>query len=191
MTGDTMTIDDHDRSPLACMTRRQMLILGGGAVTVLTSLPLGGALAQNAATRTADLVQSRYKPQRIAALKDIKAKTPVPFAYPTADVRNFLVKLGERAGAGVGPDDDIVAFNTVCPHMGGPLEPESYKPEHNVVGPCLLHLSTFDLTKHGMIVSGHASDSLPQIALEIRGDSVFAIGVMGLIYGYARNPVTA
>ena len=191
MTGDAMTMDVRDRSPLACMTRRQMLILGGGAVTVLASFPLGGALARKAAPRTVDLVQSRYKPKRIAALKDIKAKKPVPFAYPTEDVRNFLVKLGERAGGGVGPDDDIVAFNTVCPHMGGPLEPESYKPEHNVVGPCLLHLSTFDLTKHGMVVSGHASDSLPQIALEVHGDSVFAIGVMGLIYGYARNPISA
>lgn len=189
-----MTIDLRDRSPFACMTRRQMLILGGSAVTVLASFPLDGVLAQQAGPKpatTGELVRSRYRAKRIATLGQINPKTPIAFTYPSKDVTNFLVKLGERAGGGVGPEEDIVAFNTVCPHMGGLLGPELYKPEYNVVGPCELHLSTFDLTKHGMVVSGHASDSLPQIALEVRGNAVFAIGVMGLIYGYARNPVSA
>jgi arsenite oxidase small subunit len=60
-----------------------------------------------------------------------------------------------------------------------------------VLGPCPLHLSTFDLTKHGMIVSGHAVESLPQIVLEIDGDDIVATGVMGLFYGYSQNPTGA
>ena len=42
--------------------------------------------------------------------------------------------------------------------------------------------------KHGMVVSGHATESLPQIALDLRGDEIYAVGVMGLMYGYSVNP---
>ena len=84
-----------------------------------------------------------------------------------------------------------MAFNTVCPHMGGYMGETEFRAEHSVLGPCPLHLSTFDLTKHGMIVSGHAVESLPQIVLEIDGDDIVATGVMGLFYGYSQNPTGA
>ena len=70
--------------------------------------------------------------------------------------------------------------------MGGPLQ-GTYKPEHQVLGACPLHLSTFDLTRHGMVVSGHATESLPQVLLETENDDILATGVMGLIYGYSAN----
>lgn len=189
-----MTSSHHPHGRGACVSRRHVLILGGSAVTVL-ALPADLAIAQvkkkGEPKPKATLVKSAYEPKKIAALSQIKAKTPIEFTYPNNDVTNILVKLGERAGAGVGADDDIVAFNTVCPHMGGPLGAEVYKPQHNVLGPCPLHLSTYDLTKHGMLLSGHSSDGLPQIVLEVRGADVYAVGIMGLIYGYDRNPVTA
>jgi arsenite oxidase small subunit len=83
-----------------------------------------------------------------------------------------------------GQKKDIVAFNQQCTHMGGPLD-GTYKPQHQVLGPCPLHLTTFDLTRHGMVASGHATESLPQIVLEIKGDDIYAVGVMGLVYGYS------
>ncbi|MBI1906526.1 MAG: arsenate reductase (azurin) small subunit, partial [Rhodocyclales bacterium] len=58
---------------------------------------------------------------------------------------------------------------------------------YQVLGPCPMHLTTFDLTKHGMVVAGHGTESLPQILLEVEGDDIYAVGVMGLIYGYADN----
>lgn len=189
-----MTNNSHSHGPGACVSRRQMLVLGGSAITVV-ALSIDDAVAQvkkkGQPKPKATLVKSAYEPKKIASLSQIKAKTPIEFTYPNDDVTNILVKLGERAGAGVGADEDIVAFNTVCPHMGGPLGAEVYKPQHNVLGPCPLHLSTYDLTKHGMLLSGHSSDGLPQIVLEVRGTDVFAVGVMGLIYGYDRNPITA
>ncbi len=109
---------------------------------------------------------------------------PVDFAYPYPDVRNILVKLGARAGSGIGPAQDIVAFNQQCPHMGGPLD-GTYKEKHQVLGPCPLHLTTFDLTRHGMVISGHSTESLPQIVLEVQGDDIYAVGVQGLVYGYS------
>jgi arsenite oxidase small subunit len=99
---------------------------------------------------------------------------------------NMLVKLGRPAGGGVGPDQDIVAFSTLCTHMGGPLGGQ-YRAPHKVVGPCPLHLTSFDLTRHGMVVAGQATESLPQIVLETRGDEIWATGVMGLIFGYHAN----
>lgn len=189
--------DNHSQPDrIACLSRRQMLILGGAGVTVIGTIS-SDALAQakrNQPTKAPPqpvLVKSSYEPKRLVALAQLQMKKPLEFTYPNKDVTNVLIRLGERAGGGIGPSEDIVAFNAVCPHMGGPLGADTYKPQYNVLGPCVLHLSTFDLTKHGMLVSGHASDSLPQIALEVRGADIYAVGVMGLIYGYNRNPVSA
>jgi len=55
------------------------------------------------------------------------------------------------------------------------------------MGPCPLHLTTFDLTRHGMVISGHATDGLPQARLEVLGDDIVATGVTGLIYGVEDN----
>lgn len=167
----------------ACMSRRQLLLWGGVAVSVVTlnSLP-GMALA--AGPRA---VRASYGRVRIASLAQLKTGKPIEFAYPYPDITNILVKLGTPAGAGVGTENDIVAFNQQCTHMGGPLQ-GTYKKAQQMLGPCPLHLTTFDLTRHGMVVSGHATESLPQIVLDIRGDEIYAIGVMGLLYGYAANP---
>ena len=75
---------------------------------------------------------------------------------------------------------DIVAFNSFCTHMGGPLA-GTFKADQGVAGPCPLHWTLFDLTRHGMVVAGHATMGLPQITLELDGDDILATGVMGLI----------
>ena len=167
------------RKPGLCMARREFLILGGSAVAVLATVG-SGAQAQQ-------LVSSGYTRKVIGRFSELQPGAEVPFTYPTDDIDNSLVMLNEPAGGGIGPDRNVVAFNVVCPHMGSYMT-GTFKPEHSVMGPCPLHLSTFDLTKHGMVVSGHASVSLPQIVLELDGDEIVATGVMGLFYGYNRNP---
>lgn len=174
----TVQIHDHTRreqdGPL-CMSRRRFL-LSGGAVVTLAAMP---GLAHAAA------IKARFRRQKIGRLSTLKAGAPISFSYPFADVRNILVRLGAAAGGGVGPDKDVVAFNQQCTHMGGPLD-GTYKATHQALGPCPLHLTTFDLTRHGMVISGHATESLPQIVLEVHGDDIYATGVMGLIHGYAN-----
>lgn len=162
------------------MSRRSFLILGGSAVTVLASYGTG-AEAQN-------LVSSSYVRKVVGKVSDLVPGKAVAFNYPTDDIENLLMMLNEEAGGGVGAERNIVAFNTICPHMGGYMGESEFKAQHSVLGPCPLHLSTFDLTKHGMIVSGHSVESLPQIVLEIDGDDIVATGVMGLFYGYSQNP---
>ncbi len=169
----------------SCMSRRQFLLAGGSAtVTVLlTTIPgFKNALAAPARVTT-------YPRKRIASLNEVQQDVPINFKYPDADPlssASFLVKLGKPAGGGVGPDGDIVAFNALCPHMGGPLM-GTYKKEYKAIGPCPLHLTTFDLIKHGMVIAGHATESLPQILLEVEENNIYATGIFGLIYGRASN----
>lgn len=175
--------DDHAHDgERACMSRRGFLLSGGATVAVvsLASLPL------DAQAQGARALRASYPRQKVASLSALKTGEPVAFNYPYPDVRNIVVKLGAEAGGGVGPARDVVAFNQQCPHMGGPMD-GTYKPQHQVMGPCPLHLTTFDLTRHGMVVSGHSTESLPQIVLELQGDDIVAVGVQGLVYGYSAN----
>lgn len=173
---------DHAEGERACMSRRGFLLSGGATVAVVTlaGLPL------DAQAQGARALRASYPRQKVASLSALKAGEPVAFSYPYPDVRNIVVKLGAVAGGGIGADKDIVAFNQQCPHMGGPLD-GTYKPLHQVLGPCPLHLTTFDLTRHGMVVSGHSTESLPQIVLELQGDDIYAVAVQGLVYGYSSN----
>ncbi len=157
-----------------CMSRRSFLLAGGSIV--LSSVP--------GISAAVELLSKDYSRYKIASLSDMKVDTPVDFTYPPGRVTSpfFAVKLGEAAGGGVGPDNDIVAFSYLCTHMGGPLQ-GSYKAQHKAIGPCPLHLTTFDLTRHGMVISGHATESLPQAKLEIVDGSIYAVAVMGLVYG--------
>lgn len=169
----------------ACVSRRRFLFAsGGGAVTVLlTGIP-GFATAQPLTARVVS-----YPRKRVASLGEVRPDVPVYFKYPDEDPlssASMLVKLGEPAGGGVGADSDIVAFNCLCPHMGGQLM-GTYKAEHKAIGPCPFHLTTFDLKKHGMVIAGHATESLPQILLEVEGNEIFATGILGLVYGRASN----
>ena len=133
-----------------------------------------------------------YPRLRIASLKTLEIDKPIRFAYPEGAKHNaaMLVKLGKKAGGGAGDDQDIVAYSTLCTHMGGDLSGE-YNAEYKVAGPCREHLTTFDLTRHGMVVSGHATQALPQIVLEFDGDDVIAVGILGLLYGYHQPPISA
>lgn len=166
-----------------CLSRRALLLGGGAMVSVVA---LGGVAGVSEAAAPNLAMVASYPKRHIGRLAALKVGQPVVFSYPYPNVSNLLVKLGVLAGGGVGPDGDVVAFNQTCTHMGGPLQ-GTYKPNHQVLGPCSLHLTTFDLTRHGMVASGHATESLPQIVLETDGDQIFAVGVMGLIYGYASN----
>ncbi len=166
-----------------CLTRRQFLFAGAvtvGTVALASVLPGSLIKAEVAA----------YDGMNVGSLSALRVGEPVKFRYPWdhGNCDSYLIKLGTPGGGGIGPDKDVVAFNTLCTHMGISLL-GSYKSEHQVLGPCPLHLSTYDLTRHGMVISGHASQGLPQVMIEARGDDIYATGVMALIYGFGDNEV--
>jgi arsenite oxidase small subunit len=157
------------------------------AVMLLADVFPGKVAAQDAETKVPVATFAR---KRIARLSELSEATPIEFNFPSAAIHTncMLFKLGKAAGGGVGDDDDIVAFSARCTHMGGDLS-RGYIKDHQLVG-CGEHLTTFDLTRHGIMVAGHATDRLPQILLEIEGDEIFATGIVGLLYGYAANPIS-
>jgi len=189
-----VTRDEHEPVPPdvceqatdALLLSRRQFLLGASATAAVITLP--GWLRLPGGAAQLPVLIAEYPRVRIGSLGALQVGVPVTFDYPWDDpqARNVLIKLGSRAGGGVGPDEDVVAFNTFCTHMGGPLA-EVFKAELGMVGPCPLHWTTFDLNRHGMVVSGHATQGLPQILLETDGDDIYAVGVMGLIFGYHDN----
>lgn len=167
--------------------RRDFLAASSVAIsTLLLSELFPGRVSAQDATTKVDV--ATYPRVRVAALADIERGTPIPFDYPGDGLHTncLLIRLNHPAGGGVGAEQNIVGFSARCTHMGGDLS-EGFVTEHSVLG-CSEHLTTFDLTRHGMVVAGHATQSLPQIVLEIDGDDVYATAIIGLLYGYNSNP---
>ena len=167
-----------------CLSRRSFLLRSGGVVggtVLLTSIP--GLEGKAIAARV-----SRYPRKLIGSLSALELNQPIKFKYPDEgrNSNSMLVRLGVLAGGGIGPGRDVVAFNTLCTHMGGDMG-TIFHPAEQVMGPCPFHQSTFDMTRHGMIVSGHGTESLPQVLLELEGDEIYAVGLIGLIYGRYDN----
>ena len=72
-----------------------------------------------AASRAApSLALVNYPTNKLANLRDLKVNEPLDISYPDADSPGVLLKLGSRVEGGAGPDGDIVAFSTLCPHKG-------------------------------------------------------------------------
>lgn len=165
------------------VSRRNFLIASGVTTTVMITMNPGTSIAEEVpATITT------FPRKFVAKLSELKLDEPVDFSYPDdgAHAESMIVKMGAQAGGGLGPDEDVVAFNYACTHQGNSLS-GSYKKDTKSLGACALHLSTYDLTRHGILISGQAYQSLPQVLLELDGDDIYATGIFGLIYGRKDN----
>ena len=176
---------EEGSGPRCAMSRRSFLLTSAAATATFTIMvtvpgPLG-AQPVPAAVAT-------YPRKRIARLSELETDVPFHFDYPDEGrySLSLLIRLGREAGGGIGPDRDVVAYSQTCTHQGGPMV-GTYKAEHKVLGPCPLHLTSYDLTRHGIVVSGNAYQSLPQVLLELDGDDVYAVGIFGLIFGRYDN----
>ncbi|MCF6355266.1 MAG: arsenate reductase (azurin) small subunit [Candidatus Polarisedimenticolaceae bacterium] len=177
---DSAQKEDQGRCTL---NRREFLLYGGTAAVAVSTISLS-LFSGSARARVVG-----YPRQWIARLSQLTDHQLLNFRYPNEQAQSFLVKMGGvQAGGGLGLEHDVVAFSYICTHQGGSLK-GGYKAvgEHRVMGQCPLHLSTYDLTRHGIIVSGQAYQSLPQVVLELEGDDIYASGVMGLLHGYHDN----
>ena len=127
-----------------------------------------------------------YPRVRVAALDDLEEGDVETFSYPLQGQENFITKLGTEAWGGVGPDDDIVAFNSLCTHAGCSMSGQ-VTPSDRMAGPCPCHFTSFDIAKGGIVVLGQASSDLPQLTLEVEDGDVYATGLNGLVWGYHDN----
>ena len=171
-----------------CMlNRREFLMYSGTTAAAASTISI--SLFPGQAQAKAKVVG--YPRKLVGKLSQLQDNKPVDFRYPD-DGQNsqcFVVKMGgAKAGGGVGPKRDVVGFSYLCTHQGGFLNGKYQAVGDNrVLGQCPLHLSTYDLTRHGIIISGQAYQSIPQVLLELDGDDIYAVGMMGLLFGRSQN----
>lgn len=155
-------------------------------VPATTTVPVTTTVTQTVTvTPTAPTPQpvAKYPRAKLANISELQPKRPVTKQYVGVNV--WVVKLGERAVGGVGPDGDVVAFANLCTHMGGPLV---YNPQNNCAV-CQIHYSQFDLARGGKMVVGHGTEHLPQVVLEFdeKTGDIYAVGINQLVYGKLSN----
>lgn len=149
-------------------------VLKAGVATAATAA-IGPSLAQVAPSQD-------YPVDSVAKLSELEVGKPVYFSYPDGNAQAILVRLGEEAIGGVGPDGDIVAFSAACTHMGCGVQ----FTDGRFLCPC--HNSLFDPAKNGQVYQGLATSYLPQIPLRINGDGdIYATAIEGLIWGRVEN----
>jgi len=187
--------------------RRNFLKL---AMAISSLLALGGITAvlksiTNPAPSFAATAGSAQFPRvKVAQLSDLQVGQPIVFNYPLDNEPNILVKLGLKALGGVGADGDIVAFSSICQHLGciygfqttgsSPACNSSYKADRPV-GYCCCHGSVYDFTDAASVISGPSPRPQPQVILEIdNSGNIYAVG-MGppTIFGHdtGSNDVSA
>ena len=161
--------------------RRQFLRGGALAAAGAAAVGVSTAPAQAASPAAA---QVNYPATKLGNIADLKVNEPVDIEYPDADSPGALIKLGQAVEGGVGPDGDIVAFSTLCPHKGYNI---NYNPDDRSFN-CPGHFSRFDVEAGGQQIWGHATSNLPQFRLRVddTGD-IYADGASDLIFGRPSN----
>lgn len=166
--------------------RRFFLKSGGTAAAAVGAvvIPIHNA---DAATPTAPLGGTvlPYSKKAVGKAAAMPVNQVVNFSYPDASSPCYAIRMGIAVPGGVGPNGDIVAYSSLCTHMGCPLAYDGGSRTFK----CGCHFSIFDPESNGQMVCGQATENLPQIKLEYdaKTDSVHAVGVDGLIYGRQSN----
>ena len=162
--------------------KRRNFLKGGVAGLVAASGLAVDSKQADAGTGTTEK-SDLYPKLEIVAIDSIGPKAEIHFEYPDENSPAVLLRLDQPAEGGIGSNKDIVAFSLLCTHKGCPLN--YIKDRNALVCPC--HWSSFDPGKSGRLVIGQASQSLPQMELDIKDGIVRAVGVDGLIYGRHTN----
>jgi len=164
---------------------RRQFLRGTG---IAAAVGVTAAAVAPSAQAAEPLARLTYPKSKLGNLKDLKVDEPMDIAYPDQDSPGVLLKLGKTVEGGVGPQSDVVAFSTLCPHKGFPLSYVAADKSLNCPG----HYSRFDCERSGQEIWGHATQNLPQFKLRVddKGD-IYAEAVDELIYGRLSNVLSA
>jgi arsenite oxidase small subunit len=133
---------------------------------------------------------------QVANVNTLQVNSPLTFNYPLTDEPSIIVKLGQQAMNGVGPDGDIVAFSLICQHLGcildflaageSPSGDSSYSPSQPVLF-CYCHPSIYDLLNDAALEPGsQAHFPVPRVVLEVdngSGDIYATSMTLSVIFG--------
>jgi arsenite oxidase small subunit len=152
----------------------------GGAGAALVPSTAQAATAGNATSLALD-----YPRRDVARAAGMPVNQAVNFSYPDDSSPCVALRMGAPVPGGVGPKGDIVAYSSLCTHMGCPVQ---YQTESRVFK-CGCHFSMFDAEHGGQMVCGQATENLPRVLLDYDAatDTVHAVGIDGLIYGRQAN----
>ncbi|MGE0000613.1 MAG: ubiquinol-cytochrome c reductase iron-sulfur subunit [Fimbriimonadaceae bacterium] len=104
------------------------------------------------------------EPRRIAMASDLGPGEAIPFSYPRSSDICLLVRR---------PDGQFTAFKRRCTHLSCPVGYE--KANDRLYCPC--HNGAFS-AEDGSVLQGPPPHPLPQIKLEVRGDEIWAVGLL-------------
>jgi arsenite oxidase small subunit len=165
-------------------SRRDFFKAGSSLVAGVGASAGGLVPAQVQAVSVAGQATLKYPAQTVANAACMQAHKVVMFSYPDQASPCAAVKLGQPVPGGVGPQNDIVAYSTMCTHMGCQVVYDgagTFK--------CGCHFSQFDAEKLGQMICGQATENLPRIELAYNpgNDTLTAVSVDGLLYGRQAN----
>jgi arsenite oxidase small subunit len=164
------------------VSRREFLKFTGGVAAGAAAVSTNAVAAPAADAGSAVLP---YPTKVVGKAGALGVNQAVAFTFPDASSPCALLKMGTPVSGGVGPNQDIVAYSTMCTHMGCGVNYDSSQR----VFRCPCHFSIFDAEKAGEMVCGQATENLPRIVLRYndKDDSVTAVAVVGLLYGRQSN----
>ena len=165
------------------ISRRGFLKAGGAAVAgagaAVTQVP-----AAEAAMAEAGRATLTYKPKALGSASKLQANVPMAVHLSRWLLALLAVKTGAAAPGGVGPDRDIVAYSTLCTHMGCPVAYDARDEDLQVPLPL----------QHVRRREGRADDLRPgdrgpsaDRARYSEKDGRTATSVEGLLYGRQSN----
>lgn len=141
--------------------------------------------AQAAAPMGSSATNLNYPKRGVGKAGGMPVNQAVSFSYPDNSSPCVAIRMGAPVTGGVGPNKDIVAFSSLCTHMGCPVQYDSATKTFK----CGCHFSIFDPENGGQMVCGQATEDLPRVMLDYdaKTDTVNAVGIDGLIYGRQAN----
>ena len=104
-----------------------------------------------------------YEIRRVASVDDLAVGGTIVFTYPSEHDPCLLVRTS---------DTEFVAFSQKCTHLSCAVIP---RPEEGIFF-CPCHEGRFDL-RSGAPTAGPPRRPLPRILLDIRGRTIYAVGV--------------
>lgn len=166
--------------------RRFFLKSSGSAAAAVGAvvIPIHNADAATPTTATAGTTLP-YPRKAVGKASTMPVNQAISFSYPDTSSPCYAIRMGNPVPGGVGPNGDIVAYSSMCTHMGCPVAYDGGSRTFK----CGCHFSIFDPENGGQMVSGQATEDLPKIKLEYdaKTGAIHAIGVDGLIYGRQSN----
>lgn len=161
-------------------------------MTASAALAVAGVAAitksvTNAAESPAKTGSTTFPRLLIGHVGSLEVNKPVSFNYPLDNEPNLLVKVGQKAEGGVGPDGDIVAFSNICQHLGcvyGFQAPDTSPPCNTSfvapqpMGYCCCHGSRYDFLHDGAVIGGPAPRPVPAVVIEVDSSgNIYATGM--------------